>query len=190
MSKNRTASSKLFEIAEAQQGYFTYKQALSAGYYRDVANFHAKSGEWLRVKRGIYRLAKFPIADRPELVEWSLWSADRKDNIQGVYSHQTALEIYDITDVNPAKLHMTVPKSFRKGTSLPKILVLHRAAIAKSDMKQFQGYRVTSPVRTIKDMLEAGSMDPQDIKAGLRQAVQKGLISPDEADKIEFPKDM
>jgi len=190
MPKNRDAANKLFEIAERQQGYFTYKQALVAGYYRRATHFYAKTGEWLREKRGIYRLAKFPIADRPDLVIWSLWSADRKGNIQGVYSHQTALSIYDITDVNPAKIHMTVPRSFRKGTSLPIILVLHRAEIPQSDISHFQGYRVTSPARTIRDMLEADTMHPQDIKAGLRQAVQKGLITRDEADKIAFPKDM
>lgn len=81
MPKNRKASEKLFEIAESQQGYFTYKQALAAGYYRKVANFYAKTGEWLRVMRGIYRLVKFPTADRPDLVMWSLWSADRNGHI-------------------------------------------------------------------------------------------------------------
>ena len=190
MPKNRDAAAKLFEIAEHQQGYFTSKQALAAGYYRRAAHFYAKTGEWLREKRGIYRLAKFPIADRPDLVIWSLWSADRNGNIQGVYSYQTALSLYDITDTNPAKIHMTVPRSFRKGTSLPKILTLHRAEIPESDISRFQGYRATSPARTIRDMLEAGTMQPQDIKAGLRQAVEKGLITGEEAVKIVFPKDM
>lgn len=184
MPKNRDAANKLFEIAESQQGYFTARQALSAGYSSRAAYFHAKTGEWLRENRGIYRLAKFPLADRPDLVLWSLWSADRNGNIQGVYSHQTALSLYDLTDTNPAKIHMTVPRSFRKGTSLPKILILHRAEIQESDISRFQGYRVTSPARTIRDMLEAGTMQPHDIKAGLRQAVQKGLITGEEAEKV------
>ena len=190
MSKNRDAFEKIFEIAESQQGYFTYKQALTAGYYRDAAHFYTKSGEWLREKRGIYRLAKFPIADRPDLVMWSLWSADRKGNIQGVYSHQTALSLYDLTDVNPAKFYMTVPRSFRKGPPMPRGIVLYRAELPESDVSQFHGYRVTKPARTIRDMLETGAMHPQDIKMGLRQAVQKGIITRDEADKIVFPKDM
>lgn len=190
MPKNRKASEELFEIAESQQGYFTYKQALAAGYYRKAANFYAKTGEWLRVMRGIYRLAKFPIADRPDLVMWSLWSADRNGHIQCVYSHQTALSLYDLTDVNPAKFYMTVPRSFRKGTPLPRGIVLYRSELPESDVSEFHGYRVTTPARTIRDMLEAGTMHPRDIKAGLRQAVQKGLITRDEADKIAFPKDM
>jgi len=189
MPKDRTAAEKLFNIAEQQQGYFTQKQALLAGYNRNASYFYAKTGEWLREKRGIYRLAKFPLADRPDLVMWSLWSADRSGRIQGVYSHQTALSLYELTDVNPAKLHMTVSHSFRKHNSLPPIIVLHRAELPESDISKYQGYLVTTPVRTIRDMLEAGTMHPQDIKTGLRQAVQKGLITHKEAETIIFPKD-
>lgn len=187
MRKNRKAADKLFEIAESQQGYFTYKQALAAGYYRKAANFYAKTGEWLRVKRGIYRLARFPLSDRPDLVVWSLWSADRNGKLQGVYSHQTALSLYDLTDINPAKLYMTVPRSFRKGTPLPKGLALYRSELPESDVSDFTGYRVTTPLRTIRDMIEAGSMHPQEIRQGLRQAVQKGLISNKDAAKVVFP---
>lgn len=189
MHKNRDAAKNLFEIAERQQGYFTYKQAIEAGYYRRAAHFYAKTGEWLREKRGIYRLARFPFPDRPDLVLWSLWSADRNGNIQGVYSHQTALSLYELTDVNPAKFYMTVPRSFRKGTAMPKGLVLCRAELSKSEVSEFNGYRVTTPLRTIGDMLEAGTMHPQELKRGLRQAVQKGLITNKEAAKVIFPKD-
>lgn len=85
---------------------------------------------------------------------------------------------------------MTVPRTFRKGTPLPRGIVLYRSELPKSDVLEFHGYRVTTPARTITDMLEAGTMHPQDIKTGLRQAVQKGLITRDEADKIVFPKDL
>lgn len=189
MPKNREAAEKLFNAAEQQQGYFTQKQALLAGYNRNASYFYAKTGEWIRAKRGIYRLAKFPLADRPDLAMWSLWSADRKGIIQGVYSHETALSLYDLTDVNPAKIYMTVPPSFRKHNTLPPILVLHRAKLPQSDISKFQGYWVTTPLRTIKDMLTAGAMHPHDIKIGLKQAVQKGLITPHDADTITFPKD-
>lgn len=188
MSKNRTASEKLFEIAESQQGYFTYKQALSAGYYRDAAHFHTKSGEWLREKRGIYRLAKFPVSDRPDLVLWSLWSADREGNIQGVYSYQTALSLYEITDANPAKLHMTVTPKFRKFNSPPKGIVLHRAELKESEIKKQQGYFVTTPLKTLQDMFSAQLMDANEIKLAAKQAVRLGIMTPTEADTVSSLK--
>lgn len=188
MSKNRTASEKLFGIAESQQGYFTFKQALSAGYYRDAAHFHAKSGEWLREKRGIYRLAKFPLSDRPDLVLWSLWSADRNGKVQGVYSYQTALSIYEITDDNPAKLHITVPPKFRKFHAPEKGIVLHRAELKDSEIRKLQGYFVTTPLRTLQDMYSAGLLFANEVKQAARQAVKQGIMTPEEADKVSALK--
>ena len=184
MSKNRDAADKLFEIAEQQQGYFTYKQALAAGYYRDAAYFHTKAGEWLREKRGIYRLSKFPISDRPDLVLWSLWSADRWGEIQGVYSHQTALSLYEITDANPARLHITVPPKFRKFNSPPKGIVLHRAVLKTPEIRKQQGYYVTTPLKTLQDMFFSQLMDSTEINFAAKQAVRKGIMTPDEADKV------
>ncbi|MEK7717197.1 MAG: type IV toxin-antitoxin system AbiEi family antitoxin domain-containing protein [Pseudomonadota bacterium] len=184
MSKNRDAADKLFEIVERQQGYFTYKQALAVGYYRDAAHFHTKSGEWLREKRGIYRLAKFPVSDRPDLVLWSLWSADRGGNIQGVYSYQTALSFYEITDANPAKLHMTVPQKFRKFHSPPKGIVLHRAELRGTEIKKQQGYFVTTPLKTLQDMFSSQLMDTNEVKLAAKQAVRLGIMTPDESDKV------
>ncbi|KAF0125405.1 MAG: hypothetical protein FD189_1695 [Elusimicrobia bacterium] len=184
MAKNRVAERNLFEVAMSQQGYFTYLQARKAGYARSAAYFHARAGNWLREKHGIYRLANFPDAERPDLVMWSLWSADRKGNVQAVYSHQTALSIYDITDANPAKLHMTVPAGFRKLHPPPKGIVLHRGALKDSEIRRERGYLVTSPEKTLRDMFDAWLMDAGEVRSAAREAVAKGLMTPDEADRI------
>jgi predicted transcriptional regulator of viral defense system len=184
MAKNKAAERELFEVAMSQQGYFTYQQARKAGYARSAAYFHAREGNWVREKHGIYRLANFPGAERPDLVMWSLWSADRKGNIQGVYSHQTALSIYDITDANPTKLHMTVPPGFRKLHPTPKGIVLHRGVLEASEIREERGYRVTTPAKTLRDMFEARLMDASEVRAAAREAVAKGIMTPGEADKL------
>src|SRR5689334_5672516 len=99
----------LFAIADAQQGYFTSRQAEQCGYYRAHFNRYLISGEWLRVQRGIYRLARYPVTERPELALWMLWSQNRQGVVQGVWSHDTALDFYEICDIMAAKMHMTVP---------------------------------------------------------------------------------
>jgi hypothetical protein len=43
----------LFEITEGQQGYFTSKQAVDAGYQLGSKAHHVKSGNWVRIERGI-----------------------------------------------------------------------------------------------------------------------------------------
>ena len=51
-------SEKLFEIAEAQQGYFTAGQAGEAGYARSTHSYHVEAGNWVREHRGVYRLRR------------------------------------------------------------------------------------------------------------------------------------
>ena len=122
---HREASSRLFDLAEQQQGFFTTKQAKAAGFAENTHPYHVHAGNWVREHRGIYRLALFPTPDRPDLVLWSLWSRNRKEEVDGVYSHQTALSLHELSDLNPAKLHMTVPTNFRRNSDIPGIVVLH-----------------------------------------------------------------
>ena len=134
-------------------------------------------GNWIREHRGIYRLALFPAADRPDLVLWALWSRNRNEEVEGVYSHHTALSLYDLSDLNPAKLHMTVPTDFRRNSDIPGILVLHYADLPESDVQTAQGFKFTRPLRTILDLIEAGTVERNFIRQALRQAVDRGLIT-------------
>ncbi len=168
---------RLFETAEAQQGYFTTKQALRAGYASRTHLYHAGTGAWIREHRGIYRLARFPASPEGHYVLWSLWSRGRNDEPQGVYSHQTALSIHELSDVMPSKLHMTVPRTFRRNSSIPRILVLHKTELGKADIEQRQGYRVVRPLRATADLLEDGTESPDRLKQALAEALRRGLVT-------------
>jgi predicted transcriptional regulator of viral defense system len=121
---------RLNTLAEAQQGYFTARQAVDAGYADNTHPYHVRAGNWIRHCRGVYRLAHFPLPEDGEMAGWYFWSQNRAGEPQGVYSHQTALSIYELSDVMPARLHLTVPPGFRRNAPIPKVLVLHRALLA------------------------------------------------------------
>ena len=174
---HREASRRLFDFAEQQQGLFTTKQAKAAGFAENTHPYHVQAGNWVRERRGIYRLALYPAADRPDLVLWALWSRNRDEEVEGVYSHQTALSLYDLSDLNPAKLHMTVPSDFRRNSEIPGILVLHYADLPKSDVQAGSGFKFTRPLRTILDLIETGTVERNFIRQALRQAVDRGLIT-------------
>ena len=174
---HREASRRLFDFAEQQQGFFTTKQAKAAGFAENTHPYHVQAGNWVRERRGIYRLALYPAADRPDLVLWALWSRNRDEEVEGVYSHQTALSLYDLSDLNPAKLHMTVPSDFRRNSEIPGILVLHYADLPKSDVQAGSGFKFTRPLRTILDLIETGTVERNFIRQALRQAVDRGLIT-------------
>jgi len=174
---HRAASQRLFEYALVQQGFFTTKQAKDAGFAETTHPYHVQAGNWIREHRGIYRLAQFPPADRPDLVLWALWSRNRREEVQGVYSHQTALSLHELSDVNPAKIHMTVPVRFRKNSATPPILVLHYGDLAHGDIEAAAGYCYTRPLRTILDTITAGEVERSTITQSVLQAVKRGLIT-------------
>jgi predicted transcriptional regulator of viral defense system len=174
---HREASRRLFEFAEQQQGFFTTKQAKAAGFAENTHPYHVQVGNWIREHRGIYRLALFPTSDRPDLVLWALWSRNRNEEVEGVYSHQTALSLYDLSDLNPSKLHMTVPTDFRRNSDIPGIVVLHYADLPESDVQTAQGFKFTRPLRTILDVIEAGTVERNFIRQAVRQSLDRGLIT-------------
>ena len=134
-------------------------------------------GNWVREHRGIYRLALYPMTDRPDLAVWALWSRNRNEEIQGVYSHHTVLSFYDLSDLNPAKIHMTVPTHFRRNSEIPGVLVLHYADLPDSDVETAQGFKLTRPLRAILDLIEAGTVERNFIRQAVTQGVDRGLIT-------------
>ena len=174
---HREAYRRLFECADLQQGYFTAKQAKAAGFAENTHPYHVKAGNWVREHRGIYRLALYPWTDRPDLALWALWSRNRNEEIEGVYSHHTVLSFYNLSDLNPAKIHMTVPTHFRRNSEIPGVLVLHYADLPESDIKTAQGFKLTPPLRAILDLIEAGTVERRFIRQAVTQGVDRGLIT-------------
>ena len=168
---------RLYEAAEGQQGFFTTKQAKAAGFAENTHPYHVQAGNWIREHRGIYRLALFPATDHPDLAQWALWSRNRREETDGVYSHQTALSLWELSDLNPSKLHMTVPKRFRRNSKLPSILVLYYADLRPGDIETAQGYKFTKPLRTILDLIEEDSVSNSIVRQAIRQSFERGLVA-------------
>jgi predicted transcriptional regulator of viral defense system len=172
---------ELYQIAETQGGYFTAKQAASLGYASNKRAYHVHAGNWLREHRGIYRLALFPEPERPDLILWWLWSRDRSDQPSGVYSHQTALSLHELTNVNPSQLDITVPSSFRRGVPVPRILRLHRGNVPTEEQETLFLVPVTSALRTILDVWEEGSLPKETLREAFQQARESGKITQKQA---------
>ena len=137
----------LFELVDRQAGYFTAAQAKNIGYSYRAQSHHKKQGNWLDEGWGIFRLHDYPHSDEEEFVRLSLWSRDRQGRPQAVVSYDSALQLYELTDLLPAKIHLSVPTSFRKDP--PEGVVIHKTSLEDSEVRQRGGYRVTSPLRTL-----------------------------------------
>ena len=176
MIRHTSASSQLYESAQAHGGFFTTRQALDAGFKDNVHVYHVRAGNWIREGRGIYRLAQYPLPSRPDLIVWQLWSRNRQDQPQGVFSHATALTLHELSDAMPSKLDMTVPPGFQRMAAIPRALRLHHARLGEPDVETIDDVRVTTPLRTLIDVIVDGAIAPERQVQALAQAIWRGLI--------------
>ncbi len=98
---------RLFESAVGQDGHFTTKQAEEAGYSPQLLAKYLKNGRVFRVRRGVYRIVHFPAGEHEDLATLWLWSEKA-----GVFSHETALMLHQLSDALPRKVNLTLPAAW------------------------------------------------------------------------------
>jgi hypothetical protein len=64
---------------------------------------------------------------------------------------------------------MTVPTHFRRSGEIPGIFVLHYASLPEDDVQTSQSFKFTRPLRTILDLIDAGTVEPRFVRQALRQ---------------------
>jgi predicted transcriptional regulator of viral defense system len=186
VAQYREKREALVAIAALQHGYFTAHQALLAGYAYPRQHYHVHTGDWERVARGIFRLRDYPLPEREDLIVLSLMSHDRSGQPQAVFSHETALALHDLGDVNPARIHLTVPPSFRR--QLPPGIVIHRAIVSADEREERDGYHVTTPLRTLTDIAATPASWPA-LESAVRDALRAGMVRRRQLLEAELPED-
>lgn len=111
----------------------------------------------------------WPAGEDDAYVLWHLWSGGR-----AVLSHQTALALHDLGDVNPARIRLTVPPRFR--ASDPAV-ILHKASLGPADVEDHGGYQVTTVERTLLDAA-AGDLPQEQLQGAVSDALRRRLASP------------
>jgi len=163
----------LYRIAESQAGYFTAEQALDSGMDRSTLIHHARpGGRYERVRRGLYRLRHFPSSQHEHVVAaWLVLPSP------AVVSHESALELYELSDVIPNAVHITLPRAKRGQRPRPGVrfhTLEHPPG--PNEIRRVAGVLATSPERTIIDSLEAGTQ-PEQVELAVRQALERGLTT-------------
>lgn len=171
----------LYEIAASQEGLFTTEQAADAGYSLPLIAHHLKTGKMQRIRRGIYRLVHFPAGDHEDLVACWLWSGRA-----GVFSHETALALHELSDVLPSSAHLTLPTSWkRRRFRVPEMLVLHHDKIADEEKTWVGAVPITSVTRTLNDIARTG-ISPEILGQAATQALRRGLAAKDDLLEVDY----
>jgi predicted transcriptional regulator of viral defense system len=170
----------LYMTAAAQEGLFTTADAREAGYSPQLLVHHVRTGRAVRVRHGIYRLVHFPAGEHEGLVVAWLWSERA-----GVISHQTALALHELSDVLPARVHLTLPSAWqRRRFRVPAGVVLHHSDVPAEDQSWFGAVPVTHPRRTLNDCATEG-LSPELLRQAAQQALRRGLVTKAELGAVE-----
>jgi predicted transcriptional regulator of viral defense system len=162
----------LNQVSYAQDGYFTSRQARDAGFSPQLLAHHVRSGRYEHIRRGLYRLRGYPGSSQEEVrAKWLAVGADR-----AVVSHESALDLHELTDVIPNSVHLLVERDDRGIRPLQGVTLHTTKALGPSEVVSRRGIRVTDPVRSILDAATAGAA-PEQIEMAVRQALHEGLTT-------------
>jgi predicted transcriptional regulator of viral defense system len=176
MKYTKTGPSReaLFDVAAQQAGYFTAQQAKSSGFSSALVAYHARHGTFTRATRGVYRLRDYPSSRQENL--FAVWLAIGPE---AAISHDSALEVYGLTDLIPDEVHVTVPRGRTVSKRLHGVRVHTTTRPLTGDQIAIRGgLRLTAPARTLVDAAEAGSA-PEQIERAIDEAIQRGLTTPE-----------
>lgn len=149
----------------------TNRQAADGGYSLPLLQFYIDKGRLQRVGRGILRLVHYPAGEHEELVPTWLWSEQK-----GVFTHETALMLHDLSDALPAKQHVTLPEAWSKRRlRIPRGVVPHYADIPKQELTWLGPVPITTPLRTVVDCVADSVVDDL-VRQAVHQGIRRGLF--------------
>jgi predicted transcriptional regulator of viral defense system len=174
---------ELYEMAENQDGLLTSKEARSAGISDSVLVRLAQRGRLERVSRGVYRIAHYPTDRFSQYREAVLWAKASQGPHTAVISHETALLLYGISDLNPVRVHITVPVKARFRRERPRWITIHHAGLTPGEITEYEGIPITSVDRAIVDVL--GSTKRVDLaRSAIAEALKKGILTSSDAKEL------
>lgn len=142
--------------------------------------YHARTGTYERLSRGVYRLV-----DVPTRRDEALIAAVAALGSEAAISHESALALYEVCDVAPSHVHVTLPRSRRYRVRPASDVVIHTTThlLHDNEQTQFDGFRATSLARTILDCSRTGTA-PEQLYMALDESAQRGLLSAAEIGRI------
>jgi len=176
-----TARNDLWDVAVDQYGYVTTADAARIGVpVVEVAKLAARGG-LVRVSQGVYRFPQWPVGANDHLMEAVLWTRDPT----AALSHDTALDVLDLCDINPTLLHMTVSgrKYPIRRRVMPAGLTIHYEQLNPAQ----RGWWEQIPTVTAQTAIEQGiatSIRPDLLNQAIDTAARRSMIDPAVADQL------
>ncbi|MDO5066713.1 MAG: type IV toxin-antitoxin system AbiEi family antitoxin domain-containing protein [Propionibacteriaceae bacterium] len=189
--KSREALQRIAEVTASQWGLVTSAQARLLG----ISHMHLtrlnEAGELIRLTHGVYRLAGAP-SPQHELLRAAWLATDpglqaherlTHPHLEVVVSGESAAALLSIGNFRAAHNEFTCPR--RRQTGRPDVQFRHRD-LAPVDVTLREGLPVTTPERTIADLVEA-RQDLGTVTDALRDASRQTTLNLDHLRQLLAP---
>ena len=166
--------------ARVRAGFFTAADAGAHHISPQLLRYRANAGWVRRELRGVYCFTSAPPTEDDELIALWLWSGE-----EAVVSHVPPLFLHGLSDALPARVHLSVPVTWRYARfAKPRHVTVHLATLVDADIQWIGHVPVTSPGRTIADCI-AAQVSASWIEQAVAQARRRKLITPAEASRLQ-----
>jgi|SRR5690625_470230 len=147
-----TKLEQLREIALDQHGFVTTTQAVDEGVsHADLSTMVAR-GRIERAAHGVYRVPQVPETEYAQYQLAVLWTGAP----EACLSHDTALEAWGITDVNPDRIHVCVSRGRRLRRAGRERYVIHYEDLVPHQVTWWQGIRMVTMPTAIAQGIASG----------------------------------
>ncbi len=165
MTEGVLARDLLWEVAETQHGFVTSQQAAELAVSKGALQMLVHRGTLDRAAFGVYRFPRFPVSQYDPYMVAVLWTRAP----EACLSHETALDAYEISDVNPNVIHVTIRAGRRLRRGVVEGYEIHHQDLAPAQIGWWQEIPTVTPVTAVEQCLAYGT--PTYL---LRQALERG----------------
>lgn len=174
-----TVFDQLLELAVENHGYITPADALAVHIDPTHLRKLAATGRLERAAQGLYRvpvLANDPRAPYAEAVAWT--------GRRGIISHESALDLLDLCDVNPPQIHLTVPREYTPRRHGGHLYRIWRRPITAAAVTHVDGIPVTRAANSIRDCLAYGT-DTHLLLQACTAGAREGYLTDEQRQELE-----
>jgi len=162
---------RLREAAQDQYGFVTTAQALDAGVSPASLSMMVRRGRLGKASRGVYRVPQSPATQYDAFMKAVLWTGFP----EACLSHDSALDAWEVSDILPDQIHVTVAARRRIVREVPRGYVIHREDLSPDQVTWWQGIPTVTPEMAIRQCLEFG-VPTYLIRQAIERSARSGVV--------------
>ncbi|KAA1429965.1 hypothetical protein F0402_16510 [Mycolicibacter arupensis] len=174
-----TKLERLREVALDQHGFVTTAQALDEGVSHAEMSTMVARDRLQRVAHGVYRVPQVAETEFDQYQLAVLWTGAA----EACLSHDTALAAWEVSDINPDRIHLTVARHRRIRRAGGGLYVVHNQDLDASQVTWWQGIPTANVPTATAQCIKSG-VPTYLIRQALDRAGRTSLLPTVDAEQL------